>query len=205
MPFAQSEGARIYYRLEGVADRPLLVMVHSLGADHGMWDPQAAALAGHFEVLRMDLRGHGASDAPAGDYSIALLGRDVLAAVAAAGRREFAYCGLSIGGMIGLWLAAHSGDRLTGLVLANTSPRMADPTLFEARRRTVLEQGIGAVADAVIERFFSERMRSAKDPAVSSVRNVLLATNPVGYASCCAAVRDMNQVELMAACACRHW
>jgi len=112
---------------------------------------------------------------------------------------------LSIGGMIGLWLAAHSGDRLTGLVLANTSPRMADPTLFEARRRTVLEQGIGAVADAVIERFFSERMRSAKDPAVSSVRNVLLATNPVGYASCCAAVRDMNQVELMAACACRHW
>ena len=86
MPFADSEGCRIYYRLEGAASKPLLVLVHSLGADHGMWDPQMPALLRHFQVLRLDLRGHGASDMPAGDYSIAQLGGDVLAAVDAAGR-----------------------------------------------------------------------------------------------------------------------
>ena len=73
MPFADSEGCRIYYRLEGAAARPLLVLVHSLGADHGMWDPQMPALLSRFQVLRLDLRGHGASDAPAGDYTIAQL------------------------------------------------------------------------------------------------------------------------------------
>ena len=109
MPFADSEGCRIYYRLEGAASKPLLVLVHSLGADHGMWDPQMPALLRHFQVLRVDLRGHGASDAPAGDYTIAQLARDVLAAVDATGRDRFAYCGLSLGGMIGQWLGAQCG------------------------------------------------------------------------------------------------
>jgi 3-oxoadipate enol-lactonase/4-carboxymuconolactone decarboxylase len=192
VPFVESDGCRIYYRLEGVAGRPLLVLVHSLGTDHGMWDPQMPALLNRFQVLRLDLRGHGASDSPAGDYIIAALGRDVLAAVDASGRDRFAYCGLSLGGMIGQWLGANAGSRVERLILANTSPRVADPALFETRRVTVLEKGMRAIEDAVMQRFFSPRTLSAANPAAESVRAVLLATNPVGYAGCCAAVRDMD-------------
>ena len=133
VPFADSEGCRIYYRLEGVAGRPLLVLAHSLGADHGMWDPQMPALLSRFQVLRLDLRGHGASDVTPGDYTIAQLAHDVLAAVDAAGRERFAFCGLSLGGMIGQWLGAHAGARVERLVLANTSSADGRPQLSSRR------------------------------------------------------------------------
>ena len=95
--------------------------MHALGADHGMWDPQMPALLRYFQVLRLDLRGHGASDAPAGDYTIAqLAGRRVARQYA---RERFSYCGLSLGGMIGQWLGANHARRIERLVLANTSPR----------------------------------------------------------------------------------
>ncbi len=197
MPFTTSDGNRIYYRLEGRGDLPLLVFAHSLGVDHGMWDPQIPALLRQFRVLRLDLRGHGASDAPAGDYSIAQLGRDVLAAAEAAGAQQFAFCGLSLGGMIGQWLGVNAPARLSRLVLANTSPRVADPAAFETRRRTVLEKGMGAIAESMLERFFSESTRSQGLPAVASTRYTLLATNPAGYAGCCAAVRDMDHIPLL--------
>jgi pimeloyl-ACP methyl ester carboxylesterase len=151
MPFTESNGCRIYYRLEGPPSQPLLVLAHSLGADHGMWDPQMPALTSRFQVLRLDLRGHGASDAPAGDYTIAQLSGDVFAAVDASGRDHFAFCGLSLGGMIGQWLGVHAGTRVQRLVLANTSPRMADPALFDQRRQTVLEHGMRAIEDAVMQ------------------------------------------------------
>src|SRR5437764_3885101 len=128
MPFAVSKDCRIYYRLEGSPDKPLLILVHALGTDHGLWDPQMPALLRYFQVLRPDLRGHGASDAPAGDYTIAQLGEDVLAATP---RERFFYCGLSLGGSIGQWLAAHYPERVERLVLANTSARVADPCLFD--------------------------------------------------------------------------
>ncbi len=198
MPFADSDGCRIYFRLEGLATRPLLVLVHSLGADHGMWDPQMPALLTRFQVLRIDLRGHGASDVPAGDYTIAQLAGDVLAAVDAAGRERFSYCGLSLGGMIGQWLGANAGIRIERLVLANTSPRMADPSIFDLRRAAVLEKGVSAIEDAVMQRFFSARTLASGNPVAESIRAVLLATNPVGYAGCCAAIRDMDQRPLLA-------
>jgi len=197
MPFANSDGCRIYYRLEGAASNPLLVLVHSLGADHGMWDPQMAALLGHFQVLRLDLRGHGASDAPAGDYTLAQLSRDVLATVDACGHTRFAYCGLSLGGMIGQWLGASASDRITRLILANTSPRVADPGLMEKRRTTVLEQGMTAIEDSVMQRFFSASTLASGNPMVESIRTTLLATNPAGYAGCCAAIRDMDHRPLL--------
>ena len=121
MPFVVTDGVRHYYRLTGAAGRPVVMLSHSLGLDHGMWDPQAVDLERHFQVLRYDLRGHGASDAPAAEYSIELLGRDALALANALGVQTFAFCGLSIGGMIGQWIAAHAGERLTHLVLANTT------------------------------------------------------------------------------------
>src|SRR5258708_31035473 len=124
MPFATcTDGTRIYYRLEGDDTHPLLVMVHSLGADHSLWDSQLPALLRRFQVLRVDLRGHGASDAPAGDYTIAQLGGDVLRVLDVLGRTEAMYCGLSIGGMVGQWIAANAPGRIMRLVIANSSPR----------------------------------------------------------------------------------
>jgi 3-oxoadipate enol-lactonase/4-carboxymuconolactone decarboxylase len=155
------------------------------------------ALLRCFRVLRLDVRGHGASDAPPGDYSIAQLGRDVLAAVDATGRERFAFCGLSLGGMIGQWLGANTGDRIERLILANTSPRVADPGAFEARRVTVVERGMGAVEEVVMQRFFSADTLASANPMVDSIRTTLLSTSPVGYAGCCAAVRDMDQRPLL--------
>lgn len=193
MPFASAGPTRIYYRLEGNAGKPLLVMAHSLGADHGQWDPQIPALLPYFRVLRYDVRGHGASDAPAGDYTIEQLGRDVLAVVDVVGGSRFAFCGLSMGGMIGQWLGAHAADRVTHLILANTSPMIADPRIFEDRRRSVLETGMAETTVAAIGRFFQPGTVAAGNPAVDTIRHVLQATNPVGYAGCCAAIRDMDQ------------
>ena len=198
MPFVTTpDGIRHFYRLTGAADRPVVMLSHSLGLDHGMWDPQAADLEPHFQVLRYDLRGHGASDAPAGEYSIEVLAKDALAIADAAGAATFAFCGLSIGGMIGQWLGAHAPGRLTHLVLANTTPRMADPSLMETRRKTVLAEGMTAVTDAALRRFFSAPAVEADAPHVASARRTLLATDPVGYAGCCAAVRDLNQSALL--------
>jgi 3-oxoadipate enol-lactonase/4-carboxymuconolactone decarboxylase len=197
MPLVNAGGLRHYYRLEGADNLPELMCSHSLGCDHTQWDPQAAALAPHFRVLRYDTRGHGATDVPPGDYSIEILARDALAIADALGIRVFAFCGLSLGGMIAQWLAAHAADRVTAVVLANTSPRMADPGAMETRRRTVLEHGMSAVEDAVLGRFFSADRLAANPPEVANTRRVLLATDLAGYAGCCAAVRDLDQVALL--------
>src|SRR3954471_9098048 len=119
MPLIQIADTTCYYRLTGRDDAPVLMLAHSLGQDHGMWDPQAADLSTHFRVLRYDLRGHGASGAPAGDYRIDQLGADALALADALGVQQFAFCGLSLGGMIGQWLAINAPQRTTAVVLAN--------------------------------------------------------------------------------------
>jgi 3-oxoadipate enol-lactonase / 4-carboxymuconolactone decarboxylase len=197
MPLLTIDGRRCYYRDEGADDRPAIVLSHSLGVDHGMWDTQAADLLPHFRILRYDTRGHGASSAPPGDYSIAELGQDVLALADARGLRRFAFCGLSLGGMVGQWLGAHAPDRLTHLVLANTTARVSDPSSMGTRRRTVLEQGIAGIADMVIARFFSPPVLASGAPVVASARRTLMATDPTGYAGCCAAIRDMDQRPLL--------
>jgi len=191
MPVQTIADTRCYYRLTGPDDAPVLMLSHSLGQDHGMWDPQIADLSAHFRVLRYDVRGHGASPATPGDYRIEQLGADALALVDALGIDRFAFCGLSLGGMIGQWLAAHAPDRLTAVVLANTSAR-ADAERMETRRKTVLASGMSAVADMVMGRFFSLRSLAENSHVVASARRTLLATDPVGYAGCCAAIRDMD-------------
>ena len=198
MPLITVNNCHCYYRLEGRDEAPVLMLSHSLGADHSMWDEQAAALVPHFRVLRYDTRGHGASQVVVGDYSIDQLGRDALGLADALGIERFAFCGLSLGGMIGQWLGLHAPNRVTHLVLANTSPR-PDAKGMEARRQTVLRDGIAAVADAVMGRFFSPAMLAAGPPSVALVRRTLVATDPVGYAGCCAAVRDMDMVAALPA------
>jgi 3-oxoadipate enol-lactonase/4-carboxymuconolactone decarboxylase len=194
VPFINIDGSRLFYRLDGDDARPVLLLSHSLGVDHGQWDLQMPDLVQHFRVLRYDIRGHGASDTSAGDYSIEMLGRDVLALADTLDIGEFAFCGVSLGGMIGQWLAARAPDRVSRVVLANTSARLLDSASMEARRRSVLDNGMSSVVDVVMGRFFSQGNHS---PQVSSTRRTFLATDPAGYAGCCAAIRDMDNVGLL--------
>jgi len=195
VPFINVDGSRMYYRMDGDDKRPVLVLSHSLGVDHGQWDLQMPGLVPSFRILRYDIRGHGASDAPSGDYSMECLGRDILGLTDALKIPKFAFCGVSLGGMIGQWLAAQVGDRLTHVVLANTSARLADPAAMETRRKTVLGRGMEAIVDMAMGRFFSPENLS---PETGSVRATFLGTNPHGYAGCCAAIRDMDHRTFLA-------
>ena len=199
MPLIHAGGLRQYYRIDGRDDQPALLLLHSLGCDHAQWDAQAADFQPYFRVLRYDLRGHGATDAPDGEYTIELLARDALALADGLGIERFALCGLSLGGMIGQWLAARAPERVTHVVLANTSSRYSDPSPMEARRKIVLQQGMAAVEDTVMQRFFTVETLAANPPAVARIRRVLRATDPAGYAGCCAAVRDLDQTSMLAA------
>ena len=190
MPFCNVKNLHLFYRLEGRSELPVLVLSHSLGCDLGMWDPQMPGLLENFRVLRYDSRGHGASDVPAGEYSIEMLGRDVADLCTALKIGRFAFCGLSMGGAVGQWLALNTADRLTSLVLANTSPKFGTRETWEARLQGVRQGGMAAVVDAVLERFFSPENRSSVWG--QTIRAVLLATDPRGYAGCCAALRDFN-------------
>jgi 3-oxoadipate enol-lactonase/4-carboxymuconolactone decarboxylase len=188
----EGRGTRTYYRSEGRPDRPVIVLCHVLGLDHTMWDPQVPDLVERYRVLRYDLRGHGASDAPSGDYSIADLGRDALALMDTVGVERAIWCGQSIGGMVGQWIALHAAERLSHLILVNTTPRVADPPGMEARRKAVLEHGVASVVDVAMKRFFTPALLEQNPPRVASARETFLATTDVGYAGCCAAVRDLD-------------
>ncbi len=195
MPFLTAENTRLFYRLEGKPGRPVLVLSHSIGCDHGMWESQIADLIPHFQVLRYDIRGHGASDAPPGPYTVEQLGRDMLAMADALNIERFAFCGLSLGGAIGQWLAIHRKGRLTKLALASTSPQFGQPANWETRIKMVSAGGMAAIIDLAMQRFFSEETLARRDSYAESVRSVLLGTDPAGYIGCCAALRDMDHRE----------
>jgi 3-oxoadipate enol-lactonase / 4-carboxymuconolactone decarboxylase len=197
LPFATIQNVRTFYRLEGTPGRPVLILSHSIGTDHAMWEPQIADLLWYFQVLRYDTRGHGASDAPPGEYSIDMLGRDVLGLADRLGISQFAFCGLSLGGAIGQWVVANAPERVTHLVLANTSPQFGSPANWNARIETVLKSGMAAIVDMAMQRFFSPETLAQKYAYAESIRRLLLATDPIGYAGCCAALRDMDHTNLL--------
>ena len=197
MPFITANQARIFYRLEGQDGLPVIVLSHSIGTDHAMWTPQVADLTQYFRVLRYDTRGHGASDCPAGEYSVEQLGRDVVALVDALRISKFAFCGLSMGGAVGQWLALHTPERLTHLVLANTSPRFGTPEQWNSRIQAVRQGGMAAIVGMALGRFFSPEFLASSSPEVSSIRSVLLGTVPEGYVSCCAALRDFDSTAVL--------
>lgn len=192
MPFLTIGNSKVYYRLEGRPGLPTLVLSHSIGTDHGMWAPQIDDLIQYFQVLRYDTRGHGASEAPAAEYSVEQLGTDVLGLTDALGIRKFAFCGLSMGGAIGQWLAVNAPQRIERLVLANTGPRLGSPENWKMRINSVTEKGMSALLEMAMQRFFSEETRQRRDPQYESIKSVFLGTNPAGYAGCCAALRDFD-------------
>ena len=197
MPFASIHNAQMFYRLQGNAGRPVLILSHSISTDHAMWELQIGDLLPYFQILRYDTRGHGASDATAGEYSVEMLGKDFLALADTLEISQFAFCGLSLGGAVGQWVAAHAPERVTHLVLANTSPQFVPRTNWETRMAAVAKGGMSAVVELAMQRFFSSDTLAKQNPHVASIRSVFLGTDPVGYLGCCAALRDMNHGEIL--------
>jgi 3-oxoadipate enol-lactonase len=197
MPFVNVGNLRTHYELTG--DKPAVVMLsNSLGTDFSMWDPQMAELQRHFRVLRYDTRGHGKSSVTPGDYSIEQLGRDVLGLLDSLGIKRAHFCGLSMGGMIGMWLGIHAPDWLQRLILCNTAARIGTKEIWNARIATVRKDGMKQVAAAVVERWFTPEFRVSCPDAISKAQRMLENTPPEGYAACCAAVRDMDQSQEIA-------
>ncbi len=192
MPIVKSGEARIHYALEGQSGAPALMLSNSLGTNYSMWDPQLPELRKKLRVLRYDTRGHGQSSLTPGPYSIEQLGRDVMALLDALDLDRVHFCGLSMGGMIGMWLGANAPERLNKLVLCNTAAKIGTSEVWNARIEAVRKNGMKSVAAAVVERWFSPAFREKPPATVSSTLKMLEAANPEGYAACCAAIRDFD-------------
>ncbi len=186
------DGCRIAYRFDGDAAAPILLLSNSLGTDLEMWNPQIDAWTRHVRVLRYDQRGHGASGAPAGAYSLDRLGRDVVELLDLLDIEAVDFCGLSLGGMTGQWLGIRAPARLRRLIIANSSAYMGPPSNWDARIASVLADGMETLATASVERWFTPAFPARAPDAVAPIRDMLLRTDPVGYAGCCAAIRDMD-------------
>jgi 3-oxoadipate enol-lactonase len=195
MPFAESNGARLNYRFDGPADAPVLVLSNSLGTNLSMWDPQIPALAAQFRVLRYDTRGHGQSSVTAGPYSISQLGRDVVGLLDGLGIERAHFCGLSMGGVTGMWLGVYAADRINRLVLCNTAAKIGSAEMWNTRIDTVRTNGLNAVAETQAQRWFTPAFIARAPNVIAATRQMIASTSPEGYAANCGAIRDMDQRE----------
>jgi 3-oxoadipate enol-lactonase len=193
MPFADTGKGRLYYEIEGPEDAPVLVLSNSLGTTLDMWLPQMPALVEHFRVLRYDTRGHGKSDVTPGPYTMDRLGGDVVALLDQLKIPRAHFCGLSMGGMTGMWLGINAPTRIGRLVLCNTSAAIGVPEMWNARIAQVRQGGMEAVIPAVLERWFTADFLSHAPAQVEHVKAMLANASVDGYAANCAAVRDMDQ------------
>ncbi|MGQ3030209.1 MAG: 3-oxoadipate enol-lactonase [Ferrovibrionaceae bacterium] len=191
--FVDVDGIRLHVRLDGPEAAPPLVLANSLGTDLTMWDPQVQALARTHRLIRFDTRGHGKSAVPPGPYAVPALARDVLGLVGRLGYDRVDFCGLSLGGMIGLYLARTAPDRIGRVALCNTAALIGPATVWDTRIKTVNETGMAAIAAGVIDRWFTKGFQERDPAAVARVRDAMLGTDPAGYTAACAAVRDMDQ------------
>jgi 3-oxoadipate enol-lactonase len=192
MPFVALGDARINYLLEGPAGAPVLLFSNSLGTNYSMWNGQAIEFQRKFRILRYDTRGHGESAVTPGPYSIEQLANDVLGLLDELRLDRVHFCGLSLGGMIGMWLGANAPLRLNKLVLCNTAVKIGTAETWNSRIEAVRKDGMKLIASAVIERWFTPAFRTKDPAAVAGTQQILEQTNPEGYAACCAAVRDFD-------------
>lgn len=173
---------------------PALLLLNSLGASLEMWDDQAGALSERFELIRYDARGHGnSSSGSRTELTIEQLARDTLAVLDACGIARAHLCGLSLGGMLSMYIARHWPDRVLKVALCNTSPHMPPRDGWDSRINIVTTQGMAPLVETILDRWFTAGFRAAEPARVDRVRAMLLACDPQGYAACCAAIRDMDQ------------
>lgn len=192
MPATETDGVRIHYCLSGHEDGELLVLSNSLGSSLQMWDKVLALLETRYRLLRYDARGHGTSSVPRGPYTLDQLGCDVLNLMNEIGAERVNFCGLSLGGMTGMWLALHEPQRVNRLILANTASRIGTPEIWENRIATVRASGMDSLAVQTIGRWFTSQYQESHQDEMKQIATMIATTNLEGYCSSCAILRDAD-------------
>ncbi len=194
MPWLEHDNVRLYHEFDDgpAAGKPVLVLSNSLGTDLGMWAPQLDALRQHFRLLRYDQRGHGQSSVPDAPFGVAQLGGDVLALLDHYDIEVALFCGLSMGGLTGLWLAAHHGERFPRMAVSNTAALIGTPDIWNARIAQVAQGGMASVVTAALERYFTQGYRDANPGRFDIIKTMVLETPAAGYNGNCAAIRDAD-------------
>jgi 3-oxoadipate enol-lactonase len=184
----------VAFAVDGSSGAPTVVLSNSLGSTPAMWDPQLPALAERLRVVRYDHRGHGRSPVPDGPYELDDLGADALALLDRLELERVHWCGLSLGGMVGMWMAINAPERIDRLVLCCTSARLGPPEMWADRAATVRANGVDAVADAGLERWLTPGFIEREPQIAARTRAMLAATPAEGYAACCGVIERMDQV-----------
>jgi 3-oxoadipate enol-lactonase len=186
------DGARIAYRLDGPGDAPSLVLINSLGTDMRMWEPQIASLSRVYRVLRYDCRGHGGSTMPDEPLTLDRLGQDVVALLDHLQIARAHICGLSLGGITALWVAARHPQRVDRAVFADTAARIGTAETWAARIAAVQAGGMAAVRDMVLARLFSDVFHARQPEVAERFGAMLESIDPAGYIAACSALRDAD-------------
>lgn len=198
MPMVDADGCRLNVTVEGRDGGPTLMLSNSLGSTLQLWEPQMPALTKLFRVVRYDRRGHGRSEIGSRPYSMERFGRDALAILDDLNIAKVHWCGISMGGMVGQWLAAHAPERIEKLILANTASYYPDPSGWDVRINAVREGGIAAIADTVMNAWFTADFRERAPEVVARTKAMLLTTPAQTYIACCEALRTLDlRAELL--------
>jgi 3-oxoadipate enol-lactonase len=192
MPFANLPDVTLHYEISGAEPLPVLVFSNGLGTTMRMWEPQIDAFSKHFRVLRCDTRGHGQSRVTPGPYTIEQLSWDIVRLLDALQIERANFCGLSMGGLIGMFLGTNAGDRFHKIVLCDTAAKIGTNDSWNTRIQAVQSGGMKAISAGVIERWLTASFRTCHPEETQAIQAMLEAANPEGYIACCAALRDTD-------------
>lgn len=192
MAFVRINGIVLHYRLHGTEGAPAVALANSLGTDARIWDEVIDRLAGRYRVLSYDKRGHGLSDAPAGDYSLDDHVADLAGLLDHVGMRRVGLAGVSVGGLITQGFALRHPERLAALVLCDTVPQLGDAAMWNGRMAAIRKGGLASIADGIMERWFSEGFRRGRPDELAGWRNLFVRSDVEGYCGTCATLRDTD-------------
>lgn len=187
------DGYRLNVRDEGKADGPTVVFSHAVGGSLAMFDGQVPAFSDRFRVIRFDTRGHGGSDAPDGEYSMDMLGRDVISIMDALGVAKAHFVGLSQGGMTGMWLGAHAPERIDHLVLANTTAHIPAFDMLNGWVKTALTEGLDGIAPPTMNNWLGAKFKAANPGKTHELVEGFRTMSTTGFAGVIAAMRDSDR------------
>ena len=195
MPTFTSNDAQINYQTFGDASKPALVFSNSLGTKYSMWQPQIEHFQQDYYVICYDTRGHGGSEAPQGPYSLEQLGQDVVNLLDHLNIAKAAFCGISMGGLTGQWLAIHKPERFSQVIVCNTAAKIGQEQAWQDRAALVREQGLAPIAATAASRWFTDPFIQSNPAVVAELSNDLGAGSPEGYANCCEALAKADVRE----------
>lgn len=185
MPFLKKDNVSLYYQTFGDVDKPALIFSNSLGTNHTMWQAQIDALKDDYFIISYDTRGHGSSTTPEGNWTMADLGQDVVDLLDELNLKKANFCGISMGGLTGIWLAIYRPEYFDKIIVCNTASKIGQETAWQERANTVRHQGLQMIADSAPSRWFTDTFILNNSHIVKKLSDDLAKGDPNGYAKCC--------------------